>query len=216
MPLSAAEAKQLRDDARRFNLDLSDRHLADLGAYIDLLLLWRSHARLISRRQTRADLLRKHIADCFALVPVVRGRSRIADLGAGAGLPGIPLAIVMRNAKVALVEPNRRKANFLREVVRQLDLGAVEVVEHRAEDWRPSALFDAVVSRALWTVPELLARANPLLEESGLVVAMKGPAFEAETAAARLRESGFRVREVIQYRLAGGENRALVALERFT
>lgn len=216
MPLSDAESAQLRRDATEFGIDLSDQQIEALGVYVDLLLLWRHHARLISRRQTRVDILRKHVPDCLAVIPVLRDRMRIVDIGAGAGFPGIPIAMVRREADVTLIEPNQRKANFLREVLRQLDRPDAQVVEARAEQFVPSRPFDAAVSRAVWSLADLLVHARPLLSGSGIVIAMKGPAFEPEGSATDLARLGFEVRDTIRYQLAGGEKRVLIVLQRFT
>jgi len=214
MPLSDAERKLLRQSAGRFALDLGDDQVDALGRYLDLLLQWRAHARLVSRRQTRVDIIEKHFADAFALLESLAGCERIADVGSGAGLPGIPVGIVRPEAHVSLIEPNLRKVSFLREVVRHLALSNVAVVADRAEDARrpEGAGFDAVVSRAVWRLAGLIARVRHLLGPRGVIVAMKGPTVEQELARLDLAAFGFQLQALRRYSLGSGEGRVLVLL----
>jgi 16S rRNA (guanine527-N7)-methyltransferase len=207
-----SERAQLRLTAQRFALELSDHQVEALESYLGLLLRWRAFARLVSQRQTRADIVRKHIADSFAVVGHVAKCRRIADIGSGAGFPGIPIAIALSDAQLTLVEPNRRKANFLREVVRTLALKNVDIVEARSEEAVIEA--DAVVSRAVWPLVELLDRARDLVVLGGLVVAMKGPTIETELAAFKLDACGFSIESTKLYGLESGEQRVLVLLRR--
>ncbi len=215
MPLSPAESALLRASAQRFAVDLGDAQVDSLGCYLDLLLQWREHARLVSRRQTRADLIRKHIADAFALVAPLAPYRRLADVGSGAGLPGLPLAILRVDARVTLIEANRRKANFLREVTRRLRLSQVTIIAERAEavEIPPPERFEAVVSRAVWRIPELLGRVRRLLAPGGVVIAMKGPAAEKETAVVEIEALGYHLNAVERYRLDSGEARLLLILQ---
>jgi len=214
MPLSDAERTLLCQSAGRFDLELRDDQVAALGDYVELLIQWRTHARLVSPRQTRTDVIRKHIADAFALVEGLAACERIADVGSGAGLPGIPVAILRKDARVSLIEPNRRKANFLREVVRRLALPNVAVVAGRAEELvvPEGERFDAVVSRAVWRLAELIPRVRHLLGARGVVIAMKGPAVEQELAEIDLAALGFQLQTLRKYSLESGEGRILVLL----
>jgi 16S rRNA (guanine527-N7)-methyltransferase len=98
----------------------------------------------------------------------------LADLGTGAGLPGIPLAIVKPALQVTLVEANGKKARFLREAVRTLPLANARVVESRIEAFDAPAAFDAITARALATLPLILELGGHLLKPDGVLLAMKG------------------------------------------
>jgi 16S rRNA (guanine527-N7)-methyltransferase len=131
-----------------------------------------------------------HVADSLAALEldVVRGATRIADLGAGAGFPGLALAIALPHAQVGLVESVRRKCAFLERAARDLDLDNVAVVPIRAESWRDGlGAHDLVTARALAPLGVVLEYAAPLLEMNGTLVAWKadlGPQEAADAGAA--------------------------------
>jgi 16S rRNA (guanine527-N7)-methyltransferase len=122
-------------------------------------------------------ILEDHLADSLVALELdhVDWDGRIADLGAGPGFPGLPLAIARPEASVALVESNTRKCDFLRQAVRRLELANVEVVRERAEQWRAGiGSCDVVVARALAALPVVAEYAAPLLKISGTLVAWRG------------------------------------------
>ncbi|GAA1429691.1 hypothetical protein GCM10009616_12300 [Microlunatus lacustris] len=107
----------------------------------------------------------------------------VADVGSGAGLPGIPLALLRRDLQVALLEPLLRRATFLTEAVEELGLGdRVTVVRSRAEDHGGS--YDVVVSRALAPLPRLVGWCDPLRRPEGQIIALKGRSAAEELASA--------------------------------
>ena len=129
--------------------------------------------------------LRVHIADSLAglAVPEVRGASVLADLGAGAGLPGLVLAATLPHARVSLIESARRKCEFLRSTAATMGLQNTEVIWGRAEEWRDGLEHcDVVCARALAALPVLYEYAAPLLRENGVLVAWKGGVDDVEAA----------------------------------
>jgi 16S rRNA (guanine527-N7)-methyltransferase len=155
-----------------------------------LLHLVAAEPAAITSVRDPADGVDAHVADSLVALdlPAVRTARRVADLGAGGGFPGLPLAIALPEARVALVESVGRKCAFLTGAVGELGLVNVEVVNARAEAW-PEGLgaHDLVVARALAPLPVLVEYAAPLLEPGGALVAWKGrlePAEEADGAAA--------------------------------
>jgi 16S rRNA (guanine527-N7)-methyltransferase len=122
-------------------------------------------------------ILEDHLADSLVALELdhVAWDGRIADLGAGAGFPGLPLAIAQPVASVALVESNARKCEFLRSTVRQLGVDNVEIVRERAEQWNEGLDgCDVVVARALAALPVVAEYAAPLLRIGGTMVAWRG------------------------------------------
>jgi 16S rRNA (guanine527-N7)-methyltransferase len=118
-----------------------------------------------------------HVADALVALELerVRGARRIADLGAGAGFPGLVLAAALPDAEVALVEANGRKCAFLGRAVERMGLGNVEIVSARAESWSAGiGTRDLVTARALAPLAVLAEYAAPLLSHDGALVAWKG------------------------------------------
>ncbi|MFL6591934.1 MAG: 16S rRNA (guanine(527)-N(7))-methyltransferase RsmG [Luteimonas sp.] len=164
-----------------------------LLAYLALLDRWNRTYNLTAIRDPR-DMVAKHLLDSLAMQPFVRDVGTLADLGAGAGLPGIPLAIACPQLQVTLVESNGKKARFLREAVRTLGLAGARVAESRIEALPDAGAYDAITARALATLPLLLELGGHLLKPDGRLLAMKGAVPDEEIAAL---PAGWRV-EAIQ------------------
>lgn len=124
----------------------------------------------------------RHLLNCAAIAELFQPGERVADIGSGAGLPGIPLALTRPDLHVTLIEPLLRRADFLEEAVSELGL-AVDVVRGRAEDkavLESAGEFDAVTSRAVASLDKLARWSMPLLREGGRMLAMKGERAEEE------------------------------------
>ncbi|RNF83806.1 16S rRNA (guanine(527)-N(7))-methyltransferase RsmG [Montanilutibacter psychrotolerans] len=145
--------------------------------YLALLLRWNKTYNLTAVRDPR-EMVSKHLLDSLAMHPYVDGLvasgGALADLGTGAGLPGIPLAIVKPGLRVTLVESNGKKARFMREAVRQLGLKDVRVAESRIEALDEPGAYAAITARALATIPLILELGGHLLADGGQLLAMKG------------------------------------------
>lgn len=127
----------------------------------------------------------RHVLNCAVLSDAFPpGTACVADLGSGAGLPGLVVAIRRPDLEVSLVEPLLRRAAFLDEVVERLELGNVHVVRARAEELHGSASFDVVTSRAVAPLPRLLGWSMPLVAARGSLVVMKGSRVHEELAGA--------------------------------
>ena len=170
-----------------------------LLAYLALLARWNATYNLTAIRDPR-DMVAKHLLDSLAMQPFVRGLRTLADLGTGPGLPGIPLAIATPGLQVTLVESNGKKARFLREAVRQLGLGNVQVAESRIEAFQPGTHFDAITARALATLPLILELGGHLPGPGGRLLAMKGVVPDEEIATL---PAGWRLAAVHPLRVPG-------------
>ncbi|MBW3549985.1 MAG: 16S rRNA (guanine(527)-N(7))-methyltransferase RsmG [Proteobacteria bacterium] len=161
--------------------------LADpLLAYLALLVRWNKTYNLTAVREPR-EMVGKHLLDSLAmhshLDAIAAAGGALADLGTGAGLPGIPLAIVKPGLRVTLVESNGKKARFMRAAVRELGLARVCVAESRIEALDEPGGFDAITARALATLPLIIELGGHLLKPGGRLLAMKGVYPHEEIAA---------------------------------
>ncbi|MEO6264963.1 MAG: 16S rRNA (guanine(527)-N(7))-methyltransferase RsmG [Luteimonas sp.] len=175
-------------DALRHELDAGLAALAldpalatPLLAYLALLDRWNRTYNLTAIRDPRA-MVGKHLLDSLAMHPFVASGT-LADLGSGAGFPGIPLALAQPGLRITLVESNGKKARFLREAVRTLQLGNARVAEARIEALDEPGAYDAITARALATLPLIVALGGHLLKPGGRLLAMKGARPDAEIAA---------------------------------
>ena len=129
----------------------------------------------------------RHVLNCAVLEPFLPRGASVCDLGSGAGLPGIVVALLRPDVRMTLLEPLLRRATFLEEVVADLGLAEVSVVRARAEDYRHRRPdHDAVVARAVAPIDRLAGWAMPLLRPGGVLLALKGSTAEDELAAAGL------------------------------
>jgi 16S rRNA (guanine527-N7)-methyltransferase len=185
---------------------LSDRLLD----YLALLDRWNRTYNLTAIRDPR-EMVGKHLLDSLSMWPHLRD-GRLADLGTGPGLPGIPLALARPALQVTLVESNGKKTRFLREVVRQLGLENVRVVEARAEAVDEPGAYAQITARAMDTLAGILAVGGHLLAADGRLLAMKGQRPDAEIAAL---PPGWRVETVQRLAVPGVEgDRHLVVVTR--
>jgi len=160
----------------RRSSDIQDR----LISYLTILDKWNRTYNLTAVRQI-AKMVRVHLLDSLSVLPYVKGPN-IVDVGAGAGLPGIPIAILLPNFEVTLVDSNAKKTRFMQQVVSELNLINVEVVRARVEDLPSNSQYDSVISRAFAAVNDMLNAAGHLCKPEGKILAMKGckPTTEIE------------------------------------
>lgn len=153
-------------------LELDRAYVVPLLAYLALLIRWNRTYNLTAIRDPR-EMVVRHLLDSLAIQRYVTV-GRLADLGSGPGLPGIPLAISCPSLQVTLVESNGKKARFLREVVRQLGLSNVGVSEVRAEALDEAVTYEHLTARALDTLNGIVTVGGHLLKSEGTLLAMKG------------------------------------------
>ncbi|MFQ6021580.1 MAG: 16S rRNA (guanine(527)-N(7))-methyltransferase RsmG [Acidiferrobacterales bacterium] len=140
--------------------------------YVRLLEKWNRVYNLTAVRDARA-MVTRHILDSAAIVPWVMG-PRVLDVGTGAGLPGIPLALLLPATRFVLLDSRAKKSRFVRQVVAELELANVEVVCERAEKFQPAHKFDTLATRALAPITDILATSGHLCAAAGHILIMKG------------------------------------------
>jgi len=151
-----------------------------LSEYLILLERWNRAYNLTAVRAPEAMVVR-HLLDSLSILPWLQG-PRVLDVGSGAGLPGIPLAIVRPNDRFWLLDSNGKRTRFLVQASAELRLNNVSVVRGRVEEYRPETLFNSVVSRAFATLADLVADAGRLCAPDGRLLAMKGVFPDEEMA----------------------------------
>lgn len=151
---------------------------APLLAYLDELVRWNAAYNLTAVRDPQ-QMVTRHLLDSLAVLPYVRGR--LLDVGAGAGLPGLVLALADPGLQLRLIDSNGKKARFMRHVVRQLGLRNVEVLEGRVEDL-PATPHDVILSRAFAALTDFCRLTRHLLAPGGQWLAMKGKLDTQELA----------------------------------
>ena len=173
-------AGQLAQGLAELGLDVPADIRAKLVDYLALIAKWNRVHNLTAVRETD-KMVSMHLLDSLAVVPHLHANS-VLDVGSGAGLPGIPLALMWPQAGVTLLDSNHKKAAFLRQAVIELGLKNTTVVCERVESWRPQEDFDLVISRAFSDLPEFLRLAGRLCRADGLIAAMKGVYPDEELA----------------------------------
>jgi 16S rRNA (guanine527-N7)-methyltransferase len=166
-----AEA-QLDHGLAGLGLTLSAQARRRLLQYLALLTKWNRIYNLTAIREP-SKLVSYHLLDSLSVLPYLDGPS-VVDVGSGAGLPGIPLAVAKPEWRFALLDSNHKKAAFLRQAVLELNLENTQVVTDRAEHWRPVPGFDVAVSRAFSDLPGFVETAQHLCRSGGILAAMKG------------------------------------------
>jgi 16S rRNA (guanine527-N7)-methyltransferase len=205
--------------SRHGGIELSAKQSDQLSRYIDLLLSANQRMNL-TRITDRAAAEVQHVGDSLTLLPFLPPDAhRLADVGSGGGVPGIPIAIARPDASVVLIESTQKKAQFLREVAAELGLTNVSVHPARAEDagGKGSPLresFDVVVARAVATMNWLAEWCLPLARRGGKVLAMKGPkvADELPDAKRAIKLLGGGEAQVHPVALPGTQNHVIVEI----
>jgi 16S rRNA (guanine527-N7)-methyltransferase len=184
----------------------SQRKLLD---YLALIVKWNRVHNLTAVRDS-ARMVSAHLLDSLAVAPHVEAQS-VLDVGSGAGLPGIPLALLWPSARVTLLDSNHKKVAFLRQAVIELELNNAEVVNERVESWQPPCKFDLVITRAFSDLAEFLRLAGKHVSSNGTVAAMKGIYPHEELAQI---PPEYKLRAVVPLKIPGlAAERHLVLLE---
>nr|VFK32823.1 MAG: 16S rRNA m(7)G-527 methyltransferase [Candidatus Kentron sp. MB] len=199
--------------ADELGLDLGAGVLPGLVAYVRLLMRWNGAYNLTSVREPQ-EVARRHVLDCLAILPYLRG-TRLLDLGTGAGLPGLILAIARPEMECALLDGNGKKTRFCTQAVMELALPNVRILHVRTENYRPQAPFSTITARAFGPLSALREHAGRLLAPGGCLLAMKGTRRELAREMAGLEQGAERRPEVVTLGVPGlAAHRHLVILER--
>lgn len=196
----------LEQGAEALHISLPPQSLRTLSLYIDELQRWTQVFNLVGQHDAKT-IIRKHILDSLAFSHMLPGQGVFADLGSGAGFPGFVLGVAGQKREIFLIEPRRKRANFLKQAVRITSLENICVFEGRAEEFarqdRSPVWFDTVVTRATWDIAHFLSLCLPIVKEGGYAVAMRGPHKKGDGAAGEdhFPHDGFVQEAISEYRL---------------
>jgi 16S rRNA (guanine527-N7)-methyltransferase len=173
--------QRLHQGITDLGLDLPAAAEPKLLQYLRLLARWNQAYNLTAVRDPQ-EMVTRHLLDSLAVLPYLQG-PRVLDVGTGAGLPGIPLAVARPDLTFTLLDANAKKTRFVTQAVGELGLKNVEVVQSRAENYRPPQKFDTLVSRAFASIADMLEFTRHLCAPHTRILAMKGVYPEEELAA---------------------------------
>jgi 16S rRNA (guanine527-N7)-methyltransferase len=184
------------------NLDLPQEVQQKLLDYVALVQKWNKVYNLTAVSDTD-KMLTHHLLDSLAIVPHVATATTLLDVGSGAGLPGIPLALALPHCRVTLLDSNHKKAAFLSQALIELKVGNAEVVCERVEKFRPLKLFEWVIARAFSELGAFVELAGRLVAPCGTLLAMKGVKSPDEIARLEAAPGRFKIRKVTPLTIPG-------------
>lgn len=160
--------------AKKYNIEVSQNHYDSLCSYAAMLIDYNKKVNLTAIVEIN-EIFVKHFLDSLLVLESVSTSETLADVGTGAGFPGMVLALFLPNTEVTLIEPTHKRVVFLQQVKKALGLNNVTILEKRAEDTHEyREYFDVVVSRAVARLDILLELCVPLVKKSGIFIALKG------------------------------------------
>lgn len=162
----------LREILSKNHFDLPETAVKNFLRYLDLMLQWNRVFNLTNITDPK-NMILLHILDSLSIDPFLQGE-RILDVGTGAGLPGIPLAIIHPEKHFVLLDSNNKKTRFLTQALLELQLSNVTVEHARVEKYHPTTLFHCILSRAFSSLRMMIEQSEHLLAENGVFLAMKG------------------------------------------
>jgi len=154
------------------DLEINEQQLEKLKQYVDLLSRWNKTYNLTAVRNP-AEMIPLHIFDSLVVASYIRG-THCLDVGSGAGLPGIPLAIMQPDRHFTMLDTNGKKTRFIQQAIIELGLKNAGVVQSRVESWQAPQPYEAIISRAFSSIVDFVNGCSELLADNGTLYAMKG------------------------------------------
>ena len=166
-------ATGISEGVASMGLELGEEAIARLAAYLELVEKWNRVHNLTAVREP-SQMVALHLLDSLSILPHLANAATLLDVGTGAGLPGIPLAVAKPSMAVTLLDSSHKKCAFLQQAKTELGLANAEVVCDRVENWKPAQRYDVVVSRAFSDLADFVEQAKHLVAPGGRLMAMKG------------------------------------------
>ncbi|MEN8189853.1 MAG: 16S rRNA (guanine(527)-N(7))-methyltransferase RsmG [Thermodesulfobacteriota bacterium] len=199
----------------QFGVNLSQPALSRLFTYYTELSRWSKKVNLISRSSSELEIVEKHFIDSLTLLPLLTEKSRLLDIGTGAGFPGLVCKAARTDLGLVMVEPRLKRVSFLRHIVRQLKLDEALVLAGRVEEkglLDPFQQFSHITSRAVTEIGPFLTMCRPLAGKTSRIICMKGPRWEEELGRVDRKMLDSYKMEVMQFvlPLSGAERTLLI------
>ena len=180
--------------ANKININLTEEQIDKFYKYMKLLLEWNEKINLTAITDEN-EIVLKHFVDSLTVLKYIKEDDKIIDVGTGAGFPGIPMAIMMPNTKITLLDSLNKRINFLNEVIKELNLKNVETIHSRSEDCGKDILYrekyDISIARAVANLSTLSEYLLPFVKIDGKMICMKGSEVEEE-----LNNSKYAIKEL--------------------
>lgn len=183
--------------AKALGLPLSATQCELSLAYLEMLHRWNQRMNLTAIRDP-IEMVRRHLLDSLAVYPYVQG-DRVIDVGTGAGLPGIPLSILLPDKQFFLLDSNHKKQVFVSQVAKSLSLKNVHCIHREVKAYQPTEKFSTILTRAFAPLPEMISLTEHLLAQDGCFAAMLGKVEESPVA---LLE-GFEMKHMVSLKVPG-------------
>jgi len=190
----------LKEETKKEGIFLKNEQIEMFEKYLFLIEEWNKKINITSIKN-REEVLIKHFIDSLLVLKHVSLSGVIADIGTGGGFPGIPLKIVKPSLEIFLIEPIRKRSNFLRTVISNLSLKKITVFNGRAENFIEKEKMDFTISRALSNIKTFCELSLPLLKPEGYLIAMKGKETEKEIVTLKNIEKKIKVIKNSQFEL---------------
>jgi 16S rRNA (guanine527-N7)-methyltransferase len=177
-------AEVLKKGIIELGLTPSKEQINAFITYLSELKRWNKAYNLTGLKKDE-DIIIKHFLDSLLYLKAIpNGEIRIADIGSGAGFPGVPIKILRPEIEMFLIEPSRKKSAFLNHIIRQLKLKRTNVIEKRIEEIKVNRelpfLVDVAATRALFSIKDFIKKAKPIVKEGGILILNKGPKVQEE------------------------------------
>ena len=186
--------KRFLELANKININLTEEQIDKFYKYMKLLLEWNEKINLTAITDEN-EIILKHFIDSLTSLKYIKENDNIIDVGTGAGFPGIPIAIMMPNTKITLLDSLNKRINFLNEVIKELNLKNVETIHSRSEDCGKDILYrekyDISIARAVANLSTLSEYLLPFVKIDGKMICMKGSEVEEE-----LNNSKYAIKEL--------------------
>lgn len=211
-------ADYLKAGAAEYGAELDECMVRRFFEYKGIMLEWNRKMNLTAITEDR-DIILKHFTDSLSILPYVKDKKRLADVGTGAGFPGIPLKIVLPGLETVLMDSLEKRVKFLEAVIGELRLEGVTAVHIRAEDAgrteKYREAFDAAAARAVASMPVLLEYCLPLVKTGGIFIAMKGSSEEKAAVSKKALEIlGGEIEEARNFVLPGSDIKRSIIIVR--